>query len=196
MSRTTRYTALGLASLGLVGGSLIGPGAAFAQPPRGDRNEVSGSDCLRSSHDRECWSRTSLDADQFNTRSRSEWRTVRLSADVDFFKWSDRRDNRGDENRNPGDNRNRGDDNFNRDRGRSRDLGDVEFQFRTGRHGDWRTFATRNVDRDGEADITVRVRVRSHTQVTVRAEYSGVRGDIRGSTSNTVDIGSSRDHQH
>ncbi len=89
MSRITRYTAVGLASFGLLGGSLIATAPAYADH-RGDRSrsdykEVEGKDCLKSDHDRECKSKTWLDVDEWKFRGKSGWRAVKLSADVDFF---------------------------------------------------------------------------------------------------------------
>jgi hypothetical protein len=203
MSRTAHNAALGLASLGLLGGSLIAAGPAVADHARSDSGrEVDGKTCLDSRHDKECKSTTRLEADERNRGDdrnrrddhsryqRSDWKTVKLSADVDFFqKKSDDRNRRDDHNRR--DDNSRFEDNSSRDGyGKSdRDLGEVDFQFWDTRRHDWKTFATEDVDKNGEADVTVKIKVRHHDEVKVRADYSGVRDQIEGSTSRTVEIG-------
>ena len=100
MARTAHYTALGLASLGLLGSSLLFSAAAHGGDHyRHDRyKEVDGSDCIDSWHDRECKSKTSLDVDEWRVRGHSGWKKVKLSADVDFFqKKSDHRRSRHDD---------------------------------------------------------------------------------------------------
>ena len=124
MARTAHYTALGLASLGLLGSSLLFSAAAHGGDHyRHDRyKEVDGSDCIDSGHDRECKSKTSLEVDEWRVHGHSGWKKVKLSADVDFFeKKSDHRRSRHDDHRNRDHNkcddwnRNRDDCNRNRD---------------------------------------------------------------------------------
>ncbi len=66
------------------------------------------------------------------------------------------------------------------------DLGEVKFQYWSDRKDEWVTFATEDVDEDGEADVTIKLK--KHDELTVRAKYSGVEDEIRGSTSDEVDI--------
>ena len=197
MSRIARYTAAGLASFGLLGGALIATAPAYADH-RGDRSrsdyrEVDGSDCLKSDHDRECKSKTWLDAHEWKVRGKSGWRTVKLSADVDFFqrKFDDRNRN-WDNGQNWNDNQdnwNGNQDNWNGSHSRrDHDLGEVEFQFWDDHRDKWRTFATEDVDEDGQADVRVTFKVKRHDEVDLRAEYSGVDNQIKGSTSNRVEI--------
>ncbi|HLN76711.1 MAG TPA: hypothetical protein VK204_06660 [Nocardioidaceae bacterium] len=209
MSRTAHNAALGLASLGLLGGSLIAAGPAVADHTRSDSGkEVDGKTCLESRHDKECKSTTTLEADERSrgddrnrsddrnrrddrsSYQKSDWKTVKLSADVDFFqKKSDDRDRRDDRNRS-NDNSRYGDNNSRDGYSKSdRDLGEVDFQYWDTRRHDWKTFATEDVDKHGEADVTVKIKVRHHDEVKVRADYSGVRDQIKGSTSDTVEIG-------
>ena len=209
MSRITRYTAVGLASFGLLGGSLIATAPAYADH-RGDRSrsdykEVEGKDCLKSDHDRECKSKTWLDVDEWKFRGKSGWRAVKLSADVDFFqkKSDDRRKDDwnkrdGDQSWNNKDDSNKGDHNqdWNKDdhswkdgNGHNHDdLGEVKFQFWDDHRDEWKTFATEDVDRDGEADVKVKIKIKRHDEVKLRAEYRGVHDQIEGSTSNRVEI--------
>lgn len=192
MSRIARHTAVGLASFGLVGGSLIAAAPAMADH-RGDRDrdyrEVDGDVCLKYDRDKECKSKTWLDADEWRNSGKSGWRTVKLTADVDFFqkKYDDRRKH-DDRNRNDGKSWN-DDKSWNDHHGKKdKDLGEVEFQYWDDHKDEWKTFATEDVDKDGKADVKVKIKVKWHDEVDVRAEYSGVDHQIKGSTSNRVEI--------
>ena len=86
MSRAARYTTLGLALFGLLGSSLIATAPAYGDHYRSHSyREVDGADCLDHRHDRECKSRTRLDADAWDVRGRWDLKVVELTADVDFF---------------------------------------------------------------------------------------------------------------
>ncbi len=167
MSRTARCTALGLASFGLLGGSLIASTPAYAAQYK----EVDGADCLKDDHDSKCRSKTWLDADEKKIHGNSGWKLVTLTADADFFQ-------KEEDDHYLNDGYGKGDD----------DLGEVEFQYWDEDEEAWNTFFTEDVDEDGEADVKVKIKAKNYHEVTLRAEYSGVEDEIKGSTSNEVEI--------
>jgi hypothetical protein len=71
---------------------------------------------------------------------------------------------------------------------RDDDLGKVKFQYWDERDDEWKTFATRYIDEDGKAEVKIKVKIRHHHELTVRAKYYGVEDEIQGSTSDEETI--------
>jgi hypothetical protein len=168
MSRTAHYTALGLASFGLVGSSLFAVTPAYA----GDYEEVDGKDCLKYDDDKECKSETWLEAkEKIKLGGKSKWVTIKLKADVDFFKKEDKGDCKKDCYGND-----------------EEDLGEVKFQYKFDKDDDWKTFYKEDCDEDGKADVKVKVKSKYEDEVWFRAKYSGVEDQIKDSKSDPVEV--------
>lgn len=175
MSRTAHYTALGLASIGLVGSSLFAVTPAYA----GDYEEVDGKDCLKYDDDKECKSETWLEAKEtIKLGGYSKWVKIKLKADVDFYK-KDKDDCKKDKCQ---------DECKDKDYCDEEDLGYVKFQYRFDEDDYWKTFYKEDCDEDGKADVKVKVKSKYADEVWFRAKYSGVEDQIKDSKSDEVKV--------